>query len=72
MVNYLLVQGKEHGPLFLLADNRYLTRQRFAAEVRDALGKAGIECSRYSSHSFRIGATTTAAARGMEDSIIKT
>ena len=51
---------------------RFLTRQRFIAAVRDAMGKAGVECSRYCGHSFRIGAVTTAAARGMEDSIIKT
>ncbi len=72
MANYLLVRGKEQGPLFLFVDGRYLTRQKFVAAVRDALGKAGVECSRYSSHSFRIGAATTASARGMEDSIIKT
>ncbi len=72
MANYLLVRGKEQGPLFLFADSRYLTRQRFVAAVRDALGKTGVECSRYYGHSFRIGAATTAAARGMEDSIIKT
>ncbi len=40
--------------------------------MRNALGKAGIDQSRYSGHSFRIGATTTAASRGMEDSILQT
>ena len=42
------------------------------AAVRDALGRAGVECCQYCGHSFRIGAATTAAARGIEDSLIKT
>ena len=72
VLSYLLMRGKTRGPLFQFADGRFLTRQRFVAAVRDAMGKAGVECSRYCGHSFRIGAATTAAARGMEDSIIKT
>ena len=49
-----------------------LTRQRFVTAVRTGLDKAGIDSSKYSGHSFRIGAATTAAQNGMEDSIIKT
>jgi len=40
--------------------------------VREALQKAGVDQSRYCGHSFRIGAATTATAKGMEDLIIKT
>ena len=72
VLSYLLMLGKTRGPLFQFADGRFLTRQRFVAAVRDAMGKSGVECSWYCGHSFRIGAATTAAARGMEDSIIKT
>ena len=72
VLSYLLMLGKTQGPLFQFTDGRFLTRQRFVAAVRDAMGKAGVECSRYCGHSFRIGAATTAAAREMEDSIIKT
>ena len=31
----------------------------------------GIECSKYSGHSFRIGAATTAVAEGILDSLIQ-
>ena len=49
-----------------------LTRQRFVAVVREGLQSAGIDSSKYSGHSFWIGAATTAAAKGIEDCIIKT
>ena len=65
-------QGQKPGPLFLFEDGRPLTRARFADEVRRALSFAGIDQSQYCTHSFRIGAATTAAAKGIEDSIIKT
>ena len=39
------------------------------ARVRDALAAAGIDEASYCSHSFRIGA---AAARGVDDSVVKT
>ena len=40
--------------------------------VRAALTSAGVDQQKYCGHSFRIGAATTAAAKGVEDSIIKT
>ena len=72
MLNYLLVRGPQEGPLFKYKDGRYLTRQRFVVAVREALERAGLEQAKYCGHSFRIGAATTAAAKGMEDSLIKT
>ena len=41
-------------------------------KLREALGSTGMDVSGYSGHSFRIGAATTAAAVGIEDSMIKT
>ena len=55
----------------MFENGRPLTRARFAAEVRRALSSAGIDQSQYCSHSFRIGAATTTAAKGIEESIIK-
>ena len=40
--------------------------------VCDALRRAGVNAGCYAGHSFRIGAATTAAARGLEDSTIQT
>ena len=72
MLDYLNVRGMSAGPLFKFEDGRPLTRQRFVDEVRKGLKLAGINQDKYSGHSFRSGAATTAAARGVEDSIIKT
>ena len=72
MLQYLRLRGMGAGPLFRYKDGRVLTRVRFAAEVKDALRKAGVDQSKYSTHSFRIGAATTAAASGIEDAVIKT
>ena len=40
--------------------------------VQAALENAGLDRSRYCGHSFRIGAATEAARKGIEDSVIKT
>lgn len=72
MLNYLVERGPSKGPLFIFPDGTYLTRQRLVVAVRQALEKAGLDAAKYSGHSFRIGAATTAAKRGMEDSVIKT
>ncbi len=40
--------------------------------VNDALDEAGVDPGQYSGHSFRIGVATTAAAKGLEDSTVRT
>ena len=72
LLNYLVVRGSKDGPLFIFKDGCPLTRQRSVTALREVLQVAGVDQSKYSGHSFRIGAATTAATRGMEDSIIKT
>ena len=69
---HVVVRGTESGPLFRFQDGRLLTCQRFVEEVRKALQQAGFDESKYCGHSFCIGAATAAAAKGFEDSIIKT
>ncbi len=72
ILDYLSMRGMSPGPLFKFNDGRPLSRQLFVEAVRKGLKLAGVNQDKYCGHSFRIGAATTAAARGVEDSIIKT
>ena len=72
ILSYLTCRGSRAGPLFVFSDGRLLTRKRFVTLVREALAAGGIDQDKYCGHSFRIGTATTAAARGIEDSVIKT
>ena len=71
MLAYMVRQGRGQGPFFKFQDGRPLTRPRFVAEFRTAVAAAGIDPKPYSGHSFRIGAATTAARRGVQDATIK-
>ena len=66
MLIYLAVCPAVAGPLFVDADGS------FVAGVRCALAKANLDLSKYSSHSFRIGAMTSAVTVGIPDHLIKT
>ena len=72
LLNYLVARGKAPGPLFIWSNGQYLTRAHFVAEVQKALELSGVDSSDFNGHSFRIGAATTAAANGFEDSLIRT
>ncbi len=69
---YMVVRGRDPGPFFKLTSGAPLSREGFVRRVRQALGVAGVEPTKFAGHSFRIGAATTAAAVGIEDSLIKT
>lgn len=72
MLAYLAVRHPgEDGPLFKFADGKPLTRDRFVVNIREALVAAGVDPAPYSGHSFRIGAATTAAKKGVGDAAIK-
>ena len=47
-----------------------LTKATFIQHVRAAMQATGRPQSQFAGHNFRIGATTTAASAGIEDSII--
>ena len=68
---YIAVRPAVNGPLFVFKDGSFLTRDRLVSAIRRALSSAGIETTGFSGHSFRVGAATTAAVVGVEDSTIK-
>ena len=63
VLGYLVVRGHGPGPLFKFKDGCSLTRQRLVVAVREALQVAGLDCTKYCGHSFRIGAATMAAKK---------
>ena len=69
---YVAIRPSSPGPFFITKDGSPLTRTQLVAAVRQALSAAGLDTSGYSGHSFRIGAATSAARIGLEDSLIKT
>ena len=72
ILSYMALRGPGSGPLFRFKNGRPLTRSSFVSKLREALEAVGVDCSGYSGHSFRIGAATTAASKGIQDSLIKT
>ena len=71
LLEYVAVRGVSQGPFFRFVDGTPLTKARFVSRVRAALERAGVPCRLYSGHSFRIGAATTAAEKGVQDSTIQ-
>lgn len=68
---YLEVRRNQNGPLFILKDGRMLTRQLFSTFLNDILDELQLNQSQFNTHSFRIGAATTAKEAGVDDIHIK-
>ena len=60
------------GPLFKLPSGVPMTRPYFVGKVREVLSNLGLAARSYAGHSFRVGAATTIAMVGIEDSLIQT
>ena len=71
LLAYMVRRCNRPGPLFIFQDGRPLMRPRFVIRVSKALLAVGIDPKPYSGHSFHIGAATTAAQQGVEDSTKK-
>ena len=71
LFDYLSLRGSSEGPLFQLEDKSPLRRRTFSVKVQQALSAAGFDGSMFNSHSFRIGAATTASAVGVPETTIK-
>ena len=63
---------KNSRPLFTFHNGRFLTRIDVSSMTKSLLAHTVRDVSLYSSHSYRIGAATTAAAAGLPDSQIQT
>lgn len=59
-------------PLFVDDSNRPVTRFWFQKHLKSILIQSGIQADHFSSHSFRIGAATTAAQKGLSQHQIQT
>ena len=70
LANYLELRGSSPGPLFISVDGRHLTPDLVNKWLPAILSYAGV-VGNYSSHSFRIGAATSAALAGVPDHLIK-
>lgn len=58
-------------PLFLMPNGRALSRTEFISRLRRLLFSLGYNALRYSGHSLRIGAASSAASAGVSSDLIK-
>ena len=68
----MVVRGAQPSPLFVTADNHYLTQPLFRSALHSRLKQIGLCVEQYNTHSFRIGAATTGDAAGFSETQIKT
>ena len=73
--NFLQVKSIVHTKLVSLSlfngeDKSPQTKTKFVDEVRSTLTNAGLPAKEFAGHSFQIGAATTAATAGIQDSAI--
>ena len=73
MKDYILqAQPPASRPLFMFSKSGlWLTRSRLTKELRSILQQCGYQSNNFYSHSFRIGAATSAAAAGIPAWLIK-
>ena len=71
LLAYIALRGLNPGPLFRFKDRSPLTRDALVREFHAALAQSGLDPTPFCGYSFRIGAATTSAAAGIEDSLIK-
>ena len=69
--NHLRSCTRPDSPLFTFTDNTFLTRHSLSNILKSLLRPTCPDIDRYSSHSFRIGAATTASAADVPAWLIK-
>jgi len=65
-------EGEKKGALLITSDGSMLTRDMFASALIKVLYKIDLNTQLYNTHSFRIGAATSANQAGIPDLHIKT
>ena len=69
---YLALRGRRDGPLFIFSDGKGLTRQLFSSMLANFfLRELNMDAKCYNTHSFRIGAATSAKMANIPDTYIK-
>ena len=68
---YINIRGQFPGPLFCWPDASPITRSFFVTALKEDLQFCDLDISHYKTHSFRIGAASWAAAKGMSDTQIR-
>ena len=69
LLQFIETWGSQPGAFFLDAP---VTKPWFITQIRELLAAIGLQQKDYAGHSFLIGAATTAAVAGLEDSMIRT
>ena len=69
-MGYLQRRGNDSGPLIRFVDKSPLTREKLNSRLQRIIAAGGWQ-GRYTLHSFRVGAATTAASLGFPDYLIK-
>ena len=72
ILSFMAIRGDQQGPFFLDAQHQTITKAWFVEQIRTILDLMGLPQNQYAGHSFCIGAATTAAVAGVEDSTIQT
>ena len=72
LLSYLIHHGDAPGPLFQWDNHTPLSKSKFVDHVHHALLAANVPAHLNAGHSSCIGAATTAASAGIEDSTIQT
>ena len=66
-----MVRKGTPGPLFVMENDQYLTQQLLGAQLDGILQDADLNANHYNTHSFRIGAATSARDSGISDANIQ-
>ena len=72
IMTFIGLRRSTPGHFFVDHQEKPIVKSHFVAKVRDALRTAGYPEEQFAGHSFRIGAATSAAMAGVEDSMIQT